>query len=62
MVLEQGMLWDRDRVALRVQDACGCHGAGRGVECCGSVLLQGTFLCAWADELRLCPCQSRKWI
>lgn len=64
------MPWDRDTMALRVQEAGGCqwgwqcHGQGtqQGVGCCGSVLLQGTFLRAWADELWLCPCQSRKWI
>lgn len=38
------------------------QGTLQGVGCCGSVLLQGTFLRAWADELWPCPCQSRKWI
>lgn len=31
MVVGQGMLWDRDTVALRMQEACGCHGAGSAV-------------------------------
>lgn len=31
MVLEQGMLWHRDTAALRVQDLCGCRGAGSAV-------------------------------
>lgn len=28
MAVGQGMLWDRNTVALRMQEACRCHGAG----------------------------------
>lgn len=42
MVLGQGMLWDRDRVALRVPGGWQRRGQGtqQGVGRCGSVLLR----------------------